>query len=95
MKTTTVIETIVILGGVLIALGMIAGLWQRTSSTKARATVTSEKEYRALADEFRRLSEMAVTAQEHTDLKLADLTSRLEQVREQLELVQRILKDVE
>jgi uncharacterized protein HemX len=95
MTTGKIIETIVILGGLLIAIGMVAGVWQRTSTTKARATVTSEKEYRALAEEFRRLSEMSVTAQEHTDLKLADLGGRLDQMRDQLDQVQRILKDVE
>jgi uncharacterized protein HemX len=95
MKTGTIVETVVILGALLIAIGMVAGVRQRNASAQARASVTSEKEYRALADEFRRLSEMAVTAQEHSDLKLADLASRLDQVRDQLDEVQRILKDVE
>jgi uncharacterized protein HemX len=95
MTTGKIIETIVILAAVLFALGLVARVWQRTSTARARTSVTSEKEYRALADEFRRLSEMAVTAQEHSDLKLADLASRLDQVRDQLDQVQRILKDVE
>jgi uncharacterized membrane protein len=57
MTTTKVVETIVILGFVLLALGMVTSVFQRSTTTKARASVTSEQEYRALADEFRRLSE--------------------------------------
>jgi hypothetical protein len=38
---------------------------------------------------------MSVTAQEHTELKLTDLSVQVAQLRDQLESVQRILKDVE
>jgi hypothetical protein len=47
------------------------------------------------SDEYRRLSEMAVTAQEHTDMKLAEINMQLAQLRDQLEQVQKVLKDVE
>jgi type II secretory pathway pseudopilin PulG len=47
------------------------------------------------SDEYRRLSEMAITAQEHTDLKLAEINMQLTQLREQLDEVQKVLKDVE
>jgi hypothetical protein len=36
-----------------------------TASRQARAALTTGSEYRGLADEYRRLSDMAVTAQEH------------------------------
>ena len=47
------------------------------------------------SDEYRRLSEMAVTAQEHTDMKLGEINLQLAQLRDQLDQVQKVLKDVE
>ena len=38
---------------------------------------------------------MAITAQEHTDLKLGDLSVQLDYLREQNESLQKILKEVE
>ncbi len=93
--TGHVLLYVVVLGSLLIALGMIIGAWQLAATRRDKATVTSSDTYRKLADEYRRLAEMAITAQEHTDLKLGDLGIRLEQVRDQLDSVQRILKDVE
>jgi Tfp pilus assembly protein PilO len=61
---------------------------QHAISNKTRAELTTSEEYR-------RLSEMAVTAQEHTDLKLAEINMQLAQLRDQLDQVQKILKDVE
>jgi hypothetical protein len=57
-------------------------------SSKTKAELTSN-------EEFRRLSEMAVTAQEHTDLKLAEINMQLAQLRDQLDQVQKVLKEVE
>jgi hypothetical protein len=62
---------------------------------RSRAELTASKEYRVLADEFRRLSDMAITAQEHTDLRLTDVSVQLNDLREKLEKMQRILSDVE
>ena len=90
-----VVAIVVLLVSILIALGMVVGSWQLSASRKARLALTRDEEYRRLADEYRRIAEMAVTAQEHTDLKLGDLTVRMDEVRDQLESVQRILKDVE
>jgi hypothetical protein len=84
-----------ILASALVALGMIIGARVLADTRKAKAEVTSSETYRKLADEYRRLAEMSITAQEHTDLKLADINLRLEQLRDQLDFVQRILKDVE
>jgi hypothetical protein len=47
------------------------------------------------SDEYRRLSEMAVTAQEHTDMKLAEINMQLAQLRDQLDQVQKVLNEVE
>jgi hypothetical protein len=57
-------------------------------SKKTRAELTTSEEYR-------RLSEMAVTAQEHTDLKLAEVNMQLAHLRDQLDQVQKVLRDVE
>ena len=65
------------------------------SSRKARAELTSGEEYRALAGEFRRLSDMAITAQEHVDLRLTDLSVQVDALRDRLDHMQRILKEVE
>jgi hypothetical protein len=65
------------------------------ASRQARAALTSGEEYRALADEYRRLSDMAVTAHEHVDLRLTDLSVRMDELRDQLDQMQRILKEVE
>ena len=55
-----------------------------------------ERQYEsALADEFRRLSDMAITAQEHVDLRLTDLSVQVDSLREQLAQMQHILKEVE
>jgi Mg2+/Co2+ transporter CorB len=66
-----------------------------TASKQARAELTSSEEYRGLADEYRRLSDMAITAQEHTDLRLTDIGVRIDELRDQLEQMHRILKEVE
>ena len=61
---------------------------QLSISRKTRAELTT-------SDEYRRLSEMAVTTQEHTDLKLAEINMQLAQLRDQLDHIQKVLKDVE
>jgi len=38
---------------------------------------------------------MAITSQEHTDLKLGDVSAQLDHLREQMASLQKILKDVE
>jgi len=60
----------------------------RRAMASAQASVTGGEEYR-------RLAEMAVTAQEHNDLKLQELMQQVGQLREQMASVQHILKEVE
>lgn len=78
-----------------IALAMV--LWFRylTTGKRGQIELTGAEQYRLLADEYRRLADMAITAQEHTDLKLGDVTAQLDYLREQNESLQKILKEVE
>ena len=62
---------------------------------QAKALLAGDQQYRALADEYRRLSDLAITAQEHTDLKLADLRVQMDYLRSQNEALQSILKEVD
>jgi hypothetical protein len=59
----------------LVAFGMT--LTYRYLTTRKQAQI-------ALADEYRRLADMAITAQEHTDLRLEDLRVQLESLRKAL-----------
>lgn len=61
----------------------------------SNSALTTSNEYRSLAEEYRRLSDMAITANEHVDLRLTDLVVRMDELRNQLDRVQRILKEVE
>jgi p-aminobenzoyl-glutamate transporter AbgT len=93
MNPGWVTVVIVVTTGIFLTASVIAPhLGTRKSS---RAELTARKEYQALADEFRRLSDMAITAQEHTDLRLTDVSVQLNDLREKLEQMQRILSDVE
>ena len=81
------VVVVLVVGGLL---GYALYQWgQRIAiSKRSTAEVTASGEYR-------RLSEMAVTAQEHTDLKLAEINMQLAQIRDQLDQVQKVLRDVE
>ena len=61
----------------------------------SKSALTASNEYRSLADEYRRLSDMAITAHEHVDLRLTDLSVRVDELKDQLDQMQRILKEVE
>ena len=81
------VAVVLVVGGLI---GYAIYQWgrQHAISNKTRAELTTSEEYR-------RLSEMAVTAQEHTDLKLAEINMQLAQLRDQLDQVQKVLRDVE
>jgi hypothetical protein len=66
-----------------------------SSSRQARAALTTDTQYRSLTDEYRRLSDLAITAQEHTDLRLTEISVQIEQLRDQVAQLQHILKEVE
>ena len=61
----------------------------------SKSALTASKEYRSLADEYRRLSDMAITANEHVDLRLTDQSVRIDELKDQLDQIRRILKEVE
>ena len=83
----------------MLAAAIVISVWvaarHLSASRQARAQLTTGQEYRTLADEFRRLSDMAITTQEHVDLRLTDLSVQVDSLRDQLEQMQRILKEVE
>jgi hypothetical protein len=79
----------------LVALGTILCFRYLTSRKRAQLELTGTEQYRQLADEYRRLADLAITAQEHTDLRLGDLSAQLDYLREQNESLQKILKEVE
>ncbi len=62
---------------------------------RAQIELGGGEQYRQLAEEYRRLSDLAITAQEHTDLKLGEVSAQLDYLREQMASLQNILKDVE
>lgn len=65
------------------------------TARQARTALTTEKQYRGMADEYRRLSDMAITAQEHTELRLTALGVQMEELRNQVSQLQHILREVE
>jgi hypothetical protein len=81
--------------GLVAAVGVIAVSRHLTASKRIQAGLAGEEQYRQLAEEYRRLADLAITAQEHTDLKLGDVTAQLDYLREQNESLQQILKEVE
>jgi len=74
---------------------VLAVVENRSRRTKAKAQLAAGQDYRALADEYRRLSDMSITAQEHVDLRLTELGVQVEALRDRLEHMQRILNEVE
>jgi hypothetical protein len=84
-------------GVVLFAAGVVAililvALALRAAIGRGSAPPVSGDQFHALIEEHRRMSERAITASEHVDLRLADLSARVDELRTQ---VQRILTDVE
>ena len=78
-----------------VALGIVLGFRYLTTTKRAQIELTGTEQYRQLTDEYRRLADLAITAHEHTDLKLGDLSAQLDYLREQNESLQKILKEVE
>jgi beta-lactamase regulating signal transducer with metallopeptidase domain len=78
-----------------VTLGIVLGFRYLTTRKRAQIELTGTEQYRQLTDEYRRLADLAITAHEHTDLKLGDLSAQLDYLREQNESLQKILKEVE
>lgn len=77
------------------AASIISGFRYLTARRRGHLEITAGEQYRQLAEEYRRLSDLAVTAQEHTDLKMSEISTQLDFLRTQNEAVQKILRDVE
>jgi uncharacterized protein HemX len=88
-------SVVLVVLGLSIGAGMIALARSLTSRQRAQLELTGGEQYRALAEEYRRLADLAITAQEHTDLKLGAVSAQLDHLREQNESLQKILKEVE
>jgi hypothetical protein len=86
---------VLVVFGLALCAGPIA--WSRYLAAKqrAQAELTGGEQSRQLAEEYRRLADLAITAQEHTDLKLGEVSAQLDYLREQNESLQKILKEVE
>jgi hypothetical protein len=82
------IQLAIVVGGIVAALALVLKIWQVRLTRNDKAAVTG-------SDEYRRLTEMAVTAQEHTELKMSEVNMQLAQLRDQLDTVHKILSDVE
>ena len=76
----------------LAAIFVLVVLALRAVITKGRTPPVTAAQFHALAEENRRMTDRAVTASEHVDLRLADLSARVDELRGQ---VQRILTDVD
>jgi hypothetical protein len=66
-----------------------------TRVRSSKSALTASKEYLSLADEYRRLSDMAITTNEHVDLRLTGLSVQVDELKDRLDQMQRILKEVE
>jgi hypothetical protein len=93
-SSTNQLTVLVIVPGVIV-LAIVLGYRYLTSRRNVQVQLTGHEQYRQLAEEYRRLADMAVTAQEHTDLKLGDVSVQLDYLREQNASLQKILKEVE
>ena len=79
------------------AAGFGIAAWARAFAARrsAKAELSGGEQYRGLANEYRRFADLAITAQEHTDLKLGDVSAQLDYLGDQIDSLQKILKEVE
>jgi hypothetical protein len=78
-----------------IGLGMVLSYRYLTTRKRAQVELAGGEQYRRLAEEYRRLADLAITTQEHTDLKLGDVRVQLDYLREQNDSLRKILNEVE
>ncbi len=80
---------------VVIGVAIVSGFRYLTARRQSQLQLTGGEQYRQLAEEYRRLADLAITAQEHTDLKMGEISVQLDYLRTQNESLQKILRDVE
>jgi hypothetical protein len=78
-----------------VALAVVAASRHLSATRRVRHELTGGEQYRLLAEEYRHLSDLAITAQEHADLKLGEVTAQLDHMQAQMDSLQRILSEVE
>jgi hypothetical protein len=88
MKPRTARETTIICAAAVLVIALVTVPFELAPDGRG-------EQHHRLAGEYRRLADMAITAQEHTDLKLGDLSAKLDHLREQNESPQKILKEAE
>jgi hypothetical protein len=87
---------IIVLGCVIVLVTWLIVRYRYLGAARqTRLALTTDKQYRALADEYRRLSDLAITAQEHTDLRLSAIGVQIDELSNQVSQLQHILKEVE
>jgi hypothetical protein len=84
---------IVLLG--VAGLGITLRYQYLVTKEQAEVELTGSEKYRQLAEEFRRLAEATVTAREHAELTVGEVSAQLDYLREQTASLQKILGDVE
>jgi len=80
---------------IMVGVVLVSGIRYLTARKQSHLQLTSGEQYRQLAEEYRRLADLAITAQEHTDLKMGEVSAQLDYLRMQSESLQKILRDVE
>jgi hypothetical protein len=95
MSPGDAVVLLIILSMIAVVITVVVVTRHLSASRQARVQLTAGQDYRVLADEFRRLSDMAITAQEHVDLRLTDLSVHVDSLTDRLDQMQRILKEVE
>ena len=86
---------IAVVAFVMVGVVLVSGFRYLAARKQAHLQLTGGEQYRQLAEEYRRLSDLAITAQEHTDLKMGEISAQLDYLRAQNESLQKILRDVE
>jgi gamma-glutamyl:cysteine ligase YbdK (ATP-grasp superfamily) len=71
---------------------IVIALVLRLVITSGRKPQVSAARFRAFAEEQRRMTDQALTASQHVNVRIADLTARVDELRRQ---VDRILADAE
>jgi hypothetical protein len=92
MLGTSALVLLLLCAAVVVAIVVLVILALRAVVKRGSASTVSLGQFHGLAEEHRRMSELAITASENVDLRLADLSARIDELRGQ---VQRILTDVE
>jgi len=85
-------SVLVLFAAGVVAVLILVALALRAVIRRGKTPPVSAAQFQALTEEYRRMSDLAVSASEHVDLRLADLSARVDELRSQ---VQRILTDVE